>query len=153
MNEREELIKNFSEASPVIEELVKYENKLIKNEYFEKKIIKKILVPTMIVLFIVGGSMAGYVDSALLTFGCFILFPAVILFSCILYLKNKKAYIDKIQELTKNPLLAFLPPNYRDCGSATSICTILVNCRAYNLTDAINIYEQDLHNRIMEAKS
>ncbi len=37
MNEREELIKNFSEAKPVIEELAKYENKLIKNEYFEKK--------------------------------------------------------------------------------------------------------------------
>ncbi|MDE7390278.1 MAG: hypothetical protein K2M82_04985 [Lachnospiraceae bacterium] len=152
MNEREELIKNFSEAKPVIEELAKYENKLIKNEYMEKRVIKKILIPTMIILFIVGGSMYDVMGSNFMTFFCFILFPAVILFSFILYLKNKKTYIDKIQELEKNPLLAFLPPNYRDCGSATHICTILVNCRAYSLTDAINIYEQDLHNRIMEAK-
>ncbi len=111
------------------------------------------LIPTMIVLFIVGGTMADIIGGAFIIFSCFVLPPVVILLLCILYLKNKKTYTDKIAELQNNPLLAFLPPNYRDLDSATHICTILVNCRAYSLTDAINIYEQDLHNRIMEAKS
>ena len=106
----------------------------------------------MIVMFIVGGSMSGIIDSPLITFGCFVFFPAVIVIFFILHCKNKKEYIAKIQELQKDSLLAFLPPNYRDAGSTTNICTILANLRAYNLSDAINVYEQDLHNRIMEAR-
>lgn len=152
MNEREELLKSFSEANAVIEELIKYENKLVKNEYFLVKVVKKMLIPFMIILFIVGGSMASVMGDNLMTFFCFIIFPAFIVLCFILCFKNKKTYINKIKELENNALLSFLPPNYRDAGSATSICTILVNYRADNLSDAINIYEQDLHNRIMESK-
>lgn len=152
MDEREELIKKFSEANPIIEELIKYENKLVKNEYFKIKVVKKMLIPVMIIMFIVGGSMSGIIDSPFITIGCFIFFPAVVIVSFILCAKNKKEYMNKIQELQKDPLLAFLPPNYRDADSTTNIRDILTNLRAYNLSDAINVYEMDLHNRIMEAR-
>lgn len=151
MNEREELIKKFSEASPVIEELIKYENKHLKNEDFKKRVIKRLLIPTMISLIIVGGSLSSMGNDSII-FPCFVLFPAVVLFCYILYRKKKKSCLEKIAELQGDSLLAFLPPNYHDLYSVTSIQTILVNCRASGLTDAINIYEQDLHNRIMELK-
>lgn len=57
--------------------------------------------------------------------------------------------LDKLHE-EKNKVLDYLPEKYRNFSAVNAFISILRNKRARNLTETINVYEDDLHKRRLE---
>lgn len=64
--------------------------------------------------------------------------------------KNKQTYEATLQSLKNDPILSWLPYDYRDSTSFTYLYTYLTNLRANSLKEAINLYETEKHQERLE---
>lgn len=158
MNERDELLEKFNTAMPLVNELNSLENKSAKCTKTNKKLIKAIVV---LAFFVIGCTMltigvGAASDDSFMFFiqGAFPLWVILgIMIWCFIANKKKLKTTDEtIAKIANSDELSFIPFSYRNSVNMVGIYMVLVDMRAYSLTDAINIWEQDLHNRIMEAK-
>ncbi len=48
-------------------------------------------------------------------------------------------------------IFSLIPPDYRESGKVTHLCSILENQRADTLKEALNVFEEDMHRQAMQA--
>ena len=156
MNEREELLAKFQKAMPLVNELSSLENKSAKCEKTKGTLKKVIAFFTFTVVFafvvcISVDSMGGFLG---FIEGAFI-FYAPLVIAIFGYRANKKKIIATKEAMTKifdSDELSFIPFSYRNSVNIVGIYMVLVDMRADTFKEAINVWEQDKHNMVMEAK-
>lgn len=154
MNERDELLAKFNKAMPLIEELSKREDKSIKYTKTKGTLTKAIAVFTFMVVFAIivcismGWGFGSFIE------GCF---PFCVPWGIMiwLYTVNKKKIILNNTEIVKilgSEELSFIPFSYQNYFDIIGIYKVLLDMRADTFKEAINVWEQDKHNMVMEAK-
>lgn len=157
MNEREELLAKFNKAMPLINELNSLENKSAKYDKTKDRLVKIIAVFTFMVVFAFVvcisvdflGGFGGFIQGAFI----FYVSLAIAIFG---YIANKKKIIATKEAMTKifdSEELSFIPFSYRNSFDIIGIYKVLLDMRADTFKEAINVWEQDKHNMVMEAKS
>lgn len=152
MNERDELLAKFNTAMPLVNELNSLENKSIKCITLTKAIA---FFTFMVVFVFVVCISVDYLGK----FGGFIKggFPFYVALGIMIWLytvnkKKVKATDDAITKIINSDELSFIPFSYRNSVNIVGIYMVLVNMRADTFKEAINVWEQDKHNMVMEAK-
>lgn len=156
MNEREELLAKFQKAMPLVNELSSLENKSAKYEKTKDKLKKVIAFFTFMVVFALVVCMSVKSMGGFLGFieGAFI-FYAPLVIAIFGYRANQKKIIatkDAMTKISDSEELSFIPFSYRNSVNMVGIYMILVDMRADTFKEALNVWEQDKHNMIMEAK-
>lgn len=158
MEEKEQLIKNISNARPVMERMVEIMDmqdvlsaKIGKKEDSKIAVILAYLFLGSLPLLQLGNvkSFAGFI--VLLIFAL-----PIILF--ILHRKKKKARMSQyfknaqeIEALKLNVALVWLPESYRHPYCYYNIAEYISNGRADNLKEALNLLETQMHQERLEA--
>ncbi|MDE6780236.1 MAG: hypothetical protein K2J40_02070 [Ruminococcus sp.] len=154
MNEREELLEKFQNAMPLVNELSSLENKSAKYDKTKDRLAKIIAVFTFIVVFAIIVSVSfkwgfgGFIEGSF----PFIVGLAIMIW---LYTVNKKKIIvtkDAMTKIFNSEELSFIPFSYRNSVNIVGIYMVLVDMRADTFKEALNVWEQDKHNMVMEAK-
>ncbi len=154
MNEREELLAKFQKAMPLVNELSSLENKSAKYDKTKDRLAKIIAIFTFIVVFVIIVSVSfkwgfgGFIEGSF----PFIVGLAIMIW---LYTVNKKKIIATKEAMTKifdSEELSFIPFSYRNSVNIVGIYMVLIDMRADTFKEAINVWEQDKHNMVMEAK-
>lgn len=153
MNEREKLLAKFQKAMPLVNELSSLENNSTK--YNKKKgrlsktivIIIGMLVLALPYMFVEG--IGGYIIGGSPLF----ILLAIMIWSSTVNKKKIKATDDAITKIFNSEELSFIPFSYRNAVNIVGIYMVLVDMRADTFKEALNVWEQDKHNMIMEAKS
>ncbi|MDE5770113.1 MAG: hypothetical protein K2I06_00575 [Ruminococcus sp.] len=156
MNEREELLAKFQKAMPLVNELSSLENKSAKYEKTKDKLKKVIAFLTFMVVFALVvclsvksmGGFLGFIEGAFI-------FYAPLVIAIFGYRANQKKIIvtkDAMTKISDSEELSFIPFSYRNSVNMVGIYMILVDMRADTFKEALNVWEQDKHNMIMEAK-
>lgn len=154
MNERDELLAKFNTAMPLVNELNSLENKSIKYNKTKSRLAKIIVI--VVGMLIIGAiPMVAYEGLGAFISGSipFDVFLALMIYLSVANKKKIKATDDAVTKIFNSDELSFIPFSYRNSVNICGIYMVLVDMRAYSLTDAINIWEQDKHNMVMEAKS
>ena len=156
MNEREELLAKFNKAMPLIEALDKNENESFKFSKTKDRLAKIIAFFTFIVVFAIIVSISfkwgfgGFIEGS---------FPFIVGLGIMiwLYTVNKKKIKKNEEEMVKilnSDELSFIPASYRcESYNMIGIYKVLLDMRADKFKEALNVWEQDKHNMVMEAKS
>ncbi len=156
MNEREELMLKFQKAMPLVEKLSKRENKFVKCTKTKGTLTKVIALFTFFVVFsfIVCisvkdmGGFFGFIKGAFI----FYVPLAIAIFG---YITNKKKLHEnriETQKILDSDELSFIPVSYLNSFDIIGIYKVLLDMRADTFKEAINVWEQDKHNMVMEAK-
>lgn len=166
MDEREQLLMCASKSTSVLKEMERYEyeySSLADKEAKFKK--RKILVWVGVILcpllalgalidlasntsLIAAGrqmNIIGIVISLVLT--------AVCVLAILLHNKRKAripVVLSKHSTLCADPLMSWLPPDYRNSTYAYKIIEYLTNMRAKTLQEALNLLETEKHQAAME---
>ena len=156
MNEREELLAKFQKAMPLVNELSSLENKSAKCEKTKGTLKKVIAFFTFTVVFSLVvcmsvesmGGFGGFIQGAFI-------FYAPLVIAIFGYRANQKKIIatkDAMTKISDSEELSFIPFSYRNSVNMVGIYMVLVDMRADTFKEALNVWEQDKHNMIMEAK-
>lgn len=156
MNEREELLTKFQKAMPLVNELSSLENKSAKCEKTKDKLKKVIVFFGFMVVFSLViclsvdflGGFGGFIQGAFI-------FYAPLVIAIFGYRANQKKIIatkDAMTKISDSEELSFIPFSYRNSVNMVGIYMVLVDMRADTFKEAINVWEQDKHNMVMEAK-
>lgn len=158
MTEREELLAKFNKAMPLIEALAKNENESFKLTKTKDRLAKIIAVFTFMVVFAFVvcisvdflGGFGGFIE------GAFIFYVPLVI-AIFGYRANKKKIKKNEEEMVKilnSDELSFIPASYRcESYNMIGIYKVLFDMRADTFKEALNVWEQDKHNMVMEAKS
>ncbi|MDE5584547.1 MAG: hypothetical protein K2J08_12695 [Ruminococcus sp.] len=154
MNEREELLEKFQKAMPLVNELTSLDNKADKYDKTKDTLRKVIAVFTFIVAFsgVVSVAMDWGIGGFIGAVWMFILGLGLIIW---LYTVNNKKIAQNNEEREKiknSEEFSFVPLSYRNPVNMVGIYMVLVDMRADTFKEAINVWEQDKHNMVMEAK-
>lgn len=154
MNEREELMLKFQKAMPLVEELSKRENKFVKYTKTKGTLAKVIVVIVGLLIialipYICFGKLGDFIKGGV---------PFFILLAIMIWLSviNKKKLNEnraETQKILDSAELSFIPVSYLNSFDIIGIYKVLLDMRADTFKEAVNVWEQDKHNMVMEAKS
>lgn len=154
MNEREEFLIKFNEAMPLIEKLDKNEIESSKLYKTKDRVTKAMVVVAGIlilgiIIYVAVGEIGSFIAGS---------FPLWIVLALIIFLfVNNKKKIKKNEEemvqIINSDELSFIPFSYRrQSFEMIGIYKILLDMRADTFKEALNVWEQEKHNMVMEAK-
>ena len=144
---------------PLVNELNSLENKSAKCAKTKEKLIKAIVVLAFFVIFdtMLTIGVGATSDDSFMFFmqGAFPLWVilGIMIWCCIANKKKLKANDETIAKIANSDELSFIPFSYRNSVNIVGIYMVLVDMRANTFKEAINVWEQDKHNMVMEAKS
>lgn len=160
MDEREQLLAYANAASQVIEEMRRCENEDLYLASKEIKYKKRegwvwvglILCP----LLALGAFISLFTNpNAADVVGIFIMLGLAALSFFSLKKHNKRkarkpVVADELAKICSDPMLSWLPPDYRYCLAIDKITGYLYNMRAKTLQEALNLFETEKHQFNME---
>lgn len=154
MTETEKLIGQINESAAIMTEVDKNEDVVIANEEKLRKGEKWILVVIVsLLLSMLFGYLAVSIGEPLVGIILIVVFAAILALQIRSRMNRKKKITDltaKNNELTNNPVLAWLPMDYRNGYDFFKIAEYVQNQRANTLQEAINLLEREKHERRVE---
>lgn len=153
MNEREELLTKFNKAMPLVEELSKREDKSVKYNKTKDRLAKIIVLCAFFVA--LGLIVCISADMGDCLSGCvpFVIFLAIMIWLSVVNKKKITLNNTEIVKILGSEELSFIPFSYHNSFDIIGIYKVLLDMRADTFKEALNVWEQDKHNMVMEAKS
>lgn len=153
MNEREELLMKFQKAMPLVEELSKKENKFVKCTKTKGTLAKVIVVVVgLLIIAFIPYMCFGKLGEFIMGSIPFDVFLAVMIWLSVVNKKKMNENDAGIQKILNSDELSFIPVSYLNSFDIIGIYKVLLDMRADTFKEAINVWEQDKHNMVMEAK-